>query len=400
MKTNRFLAVAMLAASMMLASCGNAPETPSSSASQSSSSSSSSSVSSDPSNPSESTPSESTPGSTSQASGTQTDNLKSLAELEAAIGHHFHFEYHPNASLTGNSFNQDETLHYATDGTYTAINEGYDRLWVNIGGRSHSYGKLVDGQWLSLSSPTTEVVSVAEGRARETMMQFVGSIEYTSKEATTFLNRNATKYTLEISEGDRTQPGFYELFSETIIDNETGLALRHYSRQSGQQMRTLPLCFEVSALNIGDSADAYIATMTPKINIYDWDASFFTALGFGGVARPNEPFWYAERKYGADDDDFVERYETYFHFEGSQAETMAKAKPLVQAFYEAGLQYDEYGNRKSSYDDEDLYWEDDEEGDITFDAFTASGQRVDFDFEYSNYTNPKYMNVSLQFFRV
>lgn len=33
------------------------------------------------------------------------------------------------------------------------------------------------------------------------------------------------------------------------------------------------------------------------------------------------------------------------------------------------------------------------------DAFAASGQRVDFDFEYSNHTNPKYMNVSLQFFR-
>ncbi len=339
-------------------------------------------------------------GGNSQGGETQTDRLKTLVELENAIAHHFHFEYRPNASISDNSFEQSEIVRYATDGTYTAWNEGYDRLWVNIDGGSCSYGTLKDGKWRSLSGPTTEPISVAEVAAKNTMMQFVDSIEYTSKERVTFLNRNATKYTLEIDEGDMTQGQFYKLFSETIIDDDTGLALRHYSRQQGNTSRTLPLCFEVSTLNIGDSADAFINTMKQKIGITDWYTDFFTSMGLSSVARPEGKFWGAEIKDGADDDDYVVKYETNFHWYCTKEEGMAKARSMCQAFFGAGLSYDDNGNMKSSYTHSDLYYEDADDGYVTFDAYTSVGHYVDFDFEFSNYSNPKYMNVSLVFYKV
>ena len=321
-----------------------------------------------------------------------TDTLKSLSQLEAAIGHHFHFEYHPNALLTpDNTFNQDETIKAATDGTYTAQYKLTDELWVNIGGRSHKYTYLSGGKWIKLGSPTETTVQYAEAEARKTMMQFVDSIEYTSKASTTFLGRNVTKYTLEINEGSQEQGQFYRLFSETIIDNQTGLALRHYSKQSGTSSRTLPLCFEVSALNIGDSADAFIDSLKAKINISDWDTDWFTAMGITSVARPSEPFYQAEKNSAGDE------YKTVFKFDGTKEETIAKAKALVQAFYDAGLKCDDNGNVQPSYTDEDIYSEDLDEGVITFDGYTSAGNYVDFDFDWSEHTIPQYMTADLTF---
>lgn len=395
MKFNKFLVTTLFAAGLLLSAC--------SSDGDQGSPTSGGPTSSPTSQPTGTTTSEPTsvPTTSGSSASTKSDTLKSLAELEAVIGHHFHFEYHPNASLTENTFNQEETLKYATDGTYTAAYETYDRLWVNIDGGSSSYGKLTDGKWLTLSTPTIEPVSVAEAAARKTMMQFVDSIEYTSKASTTFLGRNATRYTLEINEGDMRQGAFYQLFSETIIDNETGLALRHISRQSGNtSFRTLPLSFEVSVLNIGVPADAYINSMKEKIDIYDWDTSFFESLGLTSVARPGAKFWGAERKFGTTDDDYIQRVETSFHWHVSKENALVSARQLVEAFYNAGLKYDEHGNMKSVYTDDALYYEDNEEGDITFDAYTIDGHYVDFDLEYRNNAVDGYMDVYLAFYKV
>ncbi len=328
----------------------------------------------------------------SQGESTHTDALKSLSQLEAAIGHHFHFEYHPNALLTpDNTFNQDETIKAATDGTYTALYEAIDTLWVNIDGRSHQYVSLTNGKWRRLGTPTQTTVQYAEARARNTMMQFVDSIEYTTKASTTYLGRSATKYTLEVDEGSQQQGQFYRLFSETIIDNETGLALRHYSKQSGTSSRTLPLSFEVSVLNIGDSADAFIDTFKAKINVYDWDTDWFAAMGITSVARPNEPFSEATKNSAGDE------YRTVFKFDGTKEETIAKAKALVQAFYDAGLKCDDNCNVQPSYTDEDIYSEDLDEGVIDFDGYTSAGHYVDFDFTWSEHTIPQYMTADLTF---
>lgn len=392
MKKKNALVVCLLAGGLLLASCG-AAETPAGDSIAHSSEISGGSHGGE-------SPSQSGSSASSQSANTQRDNLKTLEQLEAVIGHHFHFEYYPNSSLTENSFTQSEILKYATDGTYTATYELIDRLWINIGDMSHQYQRGSSGTFLELASPVTPVVSVAEGAAAKTMLVFHDSIEYTKKETTTFLNRAATKYTLEISEGSQQQGQFYQLFTEVIIDNATGLALRHYSRQSGNMnMRTLPINFELAALNLGADADAFIATKTAKIGVYDWDTDFFELIGLTNVARPNEPFWYANRIIGTTGDNFSENIETIFHFTGTKEETMTKGRALVEAFYNAGLKYDGELELASSYDYDSIYGEDEEDGDIWFDAYTADGSWVDFDIEYlSNLATP-YSRVTLDFYK-
>ena len=233
------------------------------------------------------------------------------------------------------------------------------------------------------------------------MLAFHDSIEYTSKESVNFLNRAATKYTLEVNEGSQQQGQFYQLFTQVIIDNTTGLALRHYSRQSGNtNLRTLPINFELAALNLGNDADAFIATKVEKINIWDWDTAFFTSFGLTSIDRPNEPFWYANRIIGTSYDDFVENYETFFHFTGAKDEAMTKGKALVQTLYNAGLKYDEEGNMISAFDNEAIYYEDLDEGEIYFDAYTVNGNRLDLDIEYLKNVSPSYTRVDLDFYRV
>lgn len=390
MKKTNILMVCLLAGGLLLASCGGSKTPSNNNNGNSQSQSGDNSQSGDDSQ-----------NGNNNSSTSQQENLKTLEQLQNVIGHHFHFEYYPNGSLTENSFTHTNLLKYATDGEYTASEESYDRLWINIDGKSHSYGRLVGGKYLELASPTTDVVTVAEGAAAITMLAFHDSIQYTKKETVTFLNRASTKYTLEENQGSQQSGQFYQLFTEVIIDNATGLALRHYSRQTGNMtFKTLPINFELATLNLGNDADAFIASKVDKINIWDWDTAFFTSMGLTSVTRPNEPFWYANRILGTSYDDFVENYETFFHFTGTKDEAMTKGKALVQTLYNAGLKYDEEGNMISAFDNEAIYYEDLDEGEIYFDAYTVNGNHLDLDIEYLKNVSPSYTRVDLDFYRV
>ena len=404
MKNMKLLIVGLLTSGFLLSACSNAPKQSSEKGSTPVSENSQGDNPSTPSQGGESQGGSSQGGASDSQGGSSSakqDNLKTLQELKETIAHHFHFEYYPNSSLTENTFNTSEIVKYATDGTYTASYELMDRLWINIGGRSHQYQRGSSGTFLELASPTTEVVTVAEGAAEKTMLAFHDSVEYTKKENTNFLNRAATKYTLEVNEGSMQQGQFHTLFTEVIIDNATGLALRHYSRQSGNMnLKTLPINFELAALNLGNDADAFIATKTAKIGVYDWDTNFYSSMGLTTVARPNEEFWYANRVIGTSYDDFAENIQTIFRFAGTKDATVAKGKALVESFYNAGLKYDSEHNLAPTYNDNSIYYEDLEEGNISFDGYTSEGHYVDFDLDYIDNAATPYLRVVLDFYKV
>ena len=375
MKNNKLLV--LLATSMlMLTSCGGASNEPTSDGS-STTPTSSQTTSSDGGSSESTSNSETSSGSTSTSQGggqsVQTDNLKSLSELKNNLGHYFMFEYNPTTDITHpNTFvSNAEKVTWATDNRYTVREQfsGQKTLWERITGFDHQYTK-VGSKYMKLGMPISDPDDpdkhYAESFSGNMLFQNVDSIEYTSKANVTFLNRSAVKYTLEkeLNGG--------HLFSESIIDNETGFTLRLYNSYQGDHIEQLKTNFETTLLTFTHSdVDAYIALETANIGLRYWDSTFLTSVGFTSeLTLPDGVLYFTDYKDNYDDYHYQD---IYWFVSGADLNAKINASTaLVQAMYNAGAKYTEAGTLKSPWDNEYIYYLDTDDNEFIFDAYTGS----------------------------
>ena len=403
MKNNKLL-VLLTTSLLMLSACGESNPQPGTSSVESPTSSETSQGGTSSQGDSSSQGGESSGGDSSSGSAqVQTDQLKTLAELQTNLGTYFMFQYNPTTDIMNpGQFKDDaEKVTWATDNRYTVQEElGYKKLWEKITGYNHQYSGLVNGKYTKLGNPLRfdedPDLNNAVAAAVPLLMMHVNSIEYTSKENSTFLNRNVVKYTLEkeLNGG--------QLTSNTIIDVQTGLTLRQYSSYRGDHAETLKTNFEVTLFTQTHSeVDTYLALETSKIGLRYWDQTFIesTGLTYTGLALPEGILYFTD--YRHNDGDYHRQTIVWFITCTTLQAGMTSAKAFLASLYEKGAKYDYNGSMKSAYDDEDLYYEDLDDNEFTFTAYTSSsneGGYIDVDGDTTSMNGVQYYRLEIDLY--
>ena len=342
---------------------------------------------------------------TKSDSGSQKDSMKSEEEVKALIGDMFVIDL----KITESSGEEKNETHYyaASDGTYyyASANSENGHLYKELGDGFISYEYDTDlnkyrslQNYRSVPNPFTAIAIVF-------LVQ--EEIEYTSKTSVTFLNRPCTKYTEVINNGSFVASASSE--EEWIIDNQTGLCLKHSLKISASATDEGYVeasgAFEVAEfVTDAASVSAFMKEHTDKIVVSEWDTEMFSYAGL----EESGSYKFAltdildssvVEKLVIDeavkdmDADGVYCYDVNYYLYVSQKEGEAISNKLVQNFYGLGAKYNsDYELKPIDSSEDTIYFVEREEGGtMSYSYFTGyisdSNFHVSIDLEWNPYIN-------------
>ena len=311
------------------------------------------------------------------------ENMKSEAEIKAAIGSVFKISADSLPSGTPSTSASDDTYHYASNSFRTYF-------YKKIGDKYYQYSKQ-DGsaKYNKLASPSTGLNVIGMDNVGGLFMYAGTQISYKTKEDVTFLNRPCTKYSYEGSNA----LGYNQQYTEEIIiDNATGACFKHEGHglaTDGFTGSGAKEFFQITEFVLGNDAQTYVTGLLNNVDIYEWDTSFLTQIGLNNVVQPNLELFESEW-----DDSARSDAEPLWHVQYlnrvAKAAGVDTAKTIMQAFYNAGAKLDEDGNAASAYNVAPIFYDNLEDNDsLYFKAYIQGHQTlgVKIDAEYINATN-------------
>ena len=337
--------------------------------------------------------------------GSQKDSMKSEEEVKALIGDTFVIDL----KITESSGEEENETHYyaASDGTYyyASVNSENGHLYKELGDGFISYEYDTDlnkyrslQNYRSVPNPFTSIAIVF-------LVQ--EEIEYTSKTSVTFLNRPCTKYIEVINNGSFVASASSE--EEWIIDNQTGLCLKHALKISASTTDEGYVeasgAFEVAEfVTDAASVSAFMKEHIDKIVVSEWDIEMFSYAGL----EESGTYKFAltdildssvVEKLVIDeavkdmDADGVYCYDVNYYLYVSQGEGEAISNKLVQNFYGLGAKYNsDYELKPIDSSEDTIYFvEREESGTMSYSYFTGyisdSNFHVSIDLEWNPYIN-------------
>ena len=314
---------------------------------------------------------------------TSKENMKSEAEIKAAIGSVFKISADSLPSGTPSTSASDGTYHYASNSFRTFF-------YKKIGDKYYQYSKQ-DGsaKYNKLASPSTGLNVIGMDNVGGLFMYAGTQISYKTKEDVTFLNRPCTKYSYEGSNA----LGYNQQYTEEIIiDNATGACFKHEGHglaTDGFTGSGAKESFQITEFVLGNDAQTYVTGLLNNVDIYEWDTSFLTQIGLNNVVQPNLELFESEW-----DDSARTDAEPLWHVQYlnrvAKAAGVDTAKTIMQAFYNAGAKLDEDGNAASAYNVAPIFYDNLEDNDsLYFKAYIQGHQTlgVQIDAEYINATS-------------
>lgn len=314
---------------------------------------------------------------------TSKENMKSEAEIKAAIGSVFKISADSLPSGTPSTSASDGTYHYASNSFRTFF-------YKKIGDKYYQYSKQ-DGsaKYNKLASPSTGLNVIGMDNVGGLFMYAGTQISYKTKEDVTFLNRPCTKYSYEGSNA----LGYNQQYTEEIIiDNATGACFKHEAHgvaSDGFTGSGAKENFQITEFVLGNDAQTYVTGLLNNVDIYEWDTSFLTQIGLNNVVQPNLELFESEW-----DDSARTDAEPLWHVQYlnrvAKAAGVDTAKTIMQAFYNAGAKLDEDGNAASAYNVAPIFYDNLEDNDsLYFKAYIQGHQTlgVQIDAEYINATS-------------
>ncbi len=311
------------------------------------------------------------------------ENMKSEAEIKAAIGSVFKISADSLPSGTPSTSASDGTYHYASNSFRTFF-------YKKIGDKYYQYSKQ-DGsaKYNKLASPSTGLNVIGMDNVGGLFMYAGTQISYKTKEDVTFLNRPCTKYSYEGSNA----LGYNQQYTEEIIiDNATGACFKHEGHGlaiDGFTGSGAKESFQITEFVLGNDAQTYVTGLLNNVDIYEWDTSFLTQIGLNNVVQPNLELFESEW-----DDSARTDAEPLWHVQYlnrvAKAAGVDTAKTIMQAFYNAGAKLDEDGNAASAYNVAPIFYDNLEDNDsLYFKAYIQGHQTlgVQIDAEYINATS-------------
>ena len=311
------------------------------------------------------------------------ENMKSEAEIKAAIGSVFKISADSLPSGTPSTSASDGTYHYASNSFRTYF-------YKKIGDKYYQYSKQ-DGsaKYNKLASPSTGLNVIGMDNVGGLFMYAGTQISYKTKEDVTFLNRPCTKYSYEGSNA----LGYNQQYTEEIIiDNATGACFKHEGHgvaTDGFTGSGAKESFQITEFVLGNDAQTYVTGLLNNVDIYEWDTSFLTQIGLNNVVQPNLELFESEW-----DDSARTDAEPLWHVQYlnrvAKAAGVDTAKTIMQAFYNAGAKLDEDGNTASAYNVAPIFYDNLEDNDsLYFKAYLQENKTlgVRIDAEYINATS-------------
>ena len=311
------------------------------------------------------------------------ENLKSEAEIKAAIGNIFKVSADSLPSGTPSTSASDGTYHYYT----SLVRTGF---YKKIGDKFYQYTKQ-DGsaKYTKLDGPVTGLEVIKRDNVGGLFMYAGEQISYKNKEDVTFLNRPCTKYTYE---GDSALGYNQSYTEEIIIDNATGACFKHEANgvaSDGFTGSGAKENFQITEFVLGNDAQTYVNSLLNNVDVYEWDTAFLTQIGLSSVAQPSFELFESEW-----DDSERTDAEPLWHVQYlnrvSKDEGVNPAKSIMQAFYNAGAKLDEDGNLISAYNVAPIFYDNLEDNDsLYFKAYIQGHPTlgVKIDAEYINATH-------------
>ena len=306
------------------------------------------------------------------------ENLKSEAEIKAAIGDIFKVSADSLPSGTPSTSASDGTYHYYS----SLVRTGF---YKKIGDKFYQYTKKGgSAKYNRLADPVTGLNVIGRDNVGGLFMYAGCEISYKSKENVTFLNRQCTKYLYENNNAMGYNQDFKE---EIIIDNITGACFKHEAHgvaSDGFTGSGAKENFQITEFVLGNDAQTYVNSLLNNVDVYEWDTAFLTQIGLSNITQPNFELFESEW-----DDSNRTDTEPLWHVQYlnrvSKDEGVNPAKSIMQAFYNAGAKLDEDGNLISAYNIAPIFYDNLEDNDsLSFKAYIQGhptlGVKIDADY--------------------
>lgn len=311
------------------------------------------------------------------------ENMKSEAEIKAAIGSVFKISADSLPSGTPSTSASDGTYHYASNSFRTYF-------YKKIGDKYYQYSKQ-DGsaKYNKLASPSTGLNVIGMDNVGGLFMYAGEQISYKTKESVTFLNRPCTKYSYE---GNNALGYNQQYTEEIIIDNATGACFKHEGHglaTDGFTGSGAKESFQITEFVLGNDAQTYVTGLLDNVDVYEWDTAFLTQIGLSNITQPNLELFESEWDNSARTDAEPLWHVQYLN-RVAKAAGVDTAKTIMQAFYNAGAKLDEDGNAASAYNVAPIFYDNLEDNDsLYFKAYIQGHQTlgVQIDAEYINATS-------------
>lgn len=309
------------------------------------------------------------------------ENMKSEAEIKAAIGNIFKISADSLPSGTPSTSASDGTYHYASSRVRTFF-------YKKIGDKFYQYSKQ-DGsaKYNKLASPSTGLNVIGMDNVGGLFMYAGEQISYKTKESVTFLNRPCTKYSYQ---GSNALGYNQEYTEEIIIDNATGACFKHEAHgvaTDGFTGSGAKVSFQITEFVLGNDAQTYVNSLLDNVDVYEWDTAFLTQIGLSNVAQPNLELFESEWDNSSRSD--AEPLWHVQYLNRVDKNTSVNAKAIMQAFYNAGAKLDEDGNAASAYNVAPIFYDNMEDNDsLYFKAYIQGNQTlgVEINADYINAT--------------
>ena len=208
------------------------------------------------------------------------------------------------------------------------------------------------------------------------------TIKYQTTETITFIGRTCTQYNNSYTENSKDVTEIY------VIDNETGLCLKHSITATAGTAIINEGTFEVTRIVLGDDVDDEFAGEDTKIYVSEWDTSFMGNHGFVASATHHfdiadiysaytgtKPTYYFTQANTYYYDGHPYEHMTAIEFAGDPKDAGNFALEIAHELYACGACYDKDGNAREFEDIVNVVRDNDDTDlvlDITFDGFVGS----------------------------
>lgn len=306
------------------------------------------------------------------------ENLKSEAEIKAAIGNIFKISADSLPSGTPSTSASDGTYHYYT----SLVRTGF---YKKIGDKFYQYTKQGgSAKYNRLADPVTGLNVIGRDNVGGLFMYAGEQISYKSKESVTFLNRPCTRY---LYEGDNALGYNQSYAEEIIIDNATGACFKHEAHgvaSDGFTGSGAKENFQITEFVLGNDAQTFVNNLLNNVDVYEWDTSFMNQIGLNDVSQPNFELFESEWDDSKRTDEEALWHVQYLN-RVNKEDGVDVVKNIMEAFYNGGAQLDEDGNVISRYDAAPIYYDNLEDNDsLSFSAHIQShptlGVRINADY--------------------
>ena len=356
---------------------------------------------------------------TTKASGSdQKDDMNSKEEVINLIGDKYLICLKVTDSYSGSDGSSSNDTYYytASDGTYYywCVDDSNGSLYKKDGQYAIVYRYDEDtNKYTDLEYFPSELNPFGQMLL---LFMLNEELEYTTKTAVTFLNRQCTKYEFK---NTAIAAGQDASTNETwIIDNETGACMKHEVAYSSVSYgASASAAFEVTQFEINSqTVTTYMKAQTDKICVDKWDVDLFKEIGLSETgnykidlgdmfdASTLEKFQPRSASVSYYDDALDEYRVTFFvYLTKEQGETLANT--LVQNIYGCGAKYNGDGEVGSiNPTDESLYVVEEEDGtnvNFWFDGFTGSNcdYKVAIYVEWNAYINGGLWDVTVSAYK-